>query len=99
MYEHSYCYIAARFALGTTHASTVNMARTKQPKQPTKRERVLNSIRFQAYHDSSGLKAYLDNGVGVVSYESYKTARSQGIAAKQRGIPCNCYECKANTTP
>ena len=71
-----------------------NMTRTKQAKQPTKRERVLNSIRFQAYHDGSGLKAYLDNGIGVVSYEAYKTARSQGIAAKQRGVLCGCHECK-----
>ena len=62
--------------------------------QPTRRQRVLNAIRFQAYHESTGMRAWFGEDRRLVSYEAYKTAVREGVRAKERGIACGCHECR-----
>ena len=65
----------------------------------SKRQSVLNAIRFAAYHKGSGLGVFLDKGVRVVSYAAYLEAERHGIAAKRKGVPCSCVECRQVAAP
>ena len=70
------------------------VARITKTREPTKREALLSSIRYAAYHTGSGVGAWFNGNRRLVSYAAMREAARQGIAAKERGIGCGCFECK-----
>lgn len=60
----------------------------------TKRDQLLNAIMVAAYHTGTGVGAWFNGNRRLVSYEAMREASAKGIRAKERGVKCNCFECR-----
>lgn len=68
------------------------MAKAYKPKKPSRRSVGLAKIRFEGYHGRSlPVAPVLDYRI---SLEAARVAYREGVSAKERGVLCNCEECR-----
>jgi hypothetical protein len=62
-----------------------------------KREHALTKLRVAGYHDDRATftRTYVEERV---SYAAAKAAYAEGRAARARGVPCDCHDCKTEKT-